>query len=202
MAYEYERYDDRRDPKWALPGDVRDNWNNPTIATFFADVMTPGLSQEEIDMGRSIFEGAFESMLAGMQMPPELEVAGEWAEYWAPGCVEEPDAPELRLHVRLPKGGESIEIYERTLPDIVVMDVTMPEMGGIEASREILARHPDARILVMTQHEERKFIEAILDVNISGCIGKRAAGTEFVAAIKAIERGEFYLHPAIARLVA
>lgn len=106
MSYEYERYDDRRDPKWALPGDVRDNWNNPTIATFFADVMTPGLSQEEVDMGRSIFEGAFESMLAGMQMPPELEAAGEWAEYWASGCVEEPDAPEVRLHVRLPKGCE------------------------------------------------------------------------------------------------
>jgi len=99
-------------------------------------------------------------------------------------------------------GREAIELYERTRPDIVVMDVTMPEMGGIEASRIILERHPDARILVMTQHEEKKFIEAILDVDIAGCIGKRAAGTEFVAAIKAVERGEFYLHPAIARLVA
>ncbi len=106
MAYDYMRVEDRRDPKWGLPGDVRDNWNNPTIATFFADVMTPGLSQEEVDMGRAMFEGAFESMTAGMVMPPELEAAGEWAEYWAPGCVEEPDAPELRLHVRLPKGGD------------------------------------------------------------------------------------------------
>ena len=69
--------DDRRDPKWGLPGDVRANWNNPTIATFFADIMTPGLSQEEINVGRAMFEGAFESMLAGMTMPPELEAAGE-----------------------------------------------------------------------------------------------------------------------------
>lgn len=99
-------------------------------------------------------------------------------------------------------GLEALELFERLLPDIVVMDVTMPEMGGIEASREILARHPDAKILVMTQHEERKFIEAILEVDIAGVIGKRAAGTEFVAAVKAVERGEFYLHPAIARLVA
>lgn len=102
MAYEYIQVDDRRDPKWGLPGEVRDNWNNPTIATFFADVMTPGLSQEEIDMGRAMFEGAFESMLAGMEMPPELAAAGEWKEFWAPGCVEEPDAPEVRLHVRIP----------------------------------------------------------------------------------------------------
>lgn len=104
MAYNYVQVDDRRDPKWGLPGDVRDNWNNPTIATFFADIMTPGLSQDEIDMGRAMFEGAFESMMAGMVMPPELENSGTWAEYWAPGCVEEPDAPEVRLHVRIPKG--------------------------------------------------------------------------------------------------
>ena len=98
-------------------------------------------------------------------------------------------------------GREAIELYERLRPDIVVMDVTMPEMGGIEASRIILERHPDAKILVMTQHEEKKFIEAILEVDISGCIGKRAAGTEFVSALKAVDRGEFYLHPALARLV-
>ena len=102
-GYNYVAKDDRRDPKWGLPGEVRENWNNPTIATFFADIMTPGLSQDEIDMGRAMFEGAFESMLAGNVMPPELEAAGEWAEYWAPGCVEEPDAPEVRLHVRIPK---------------------------------------------------------------------------------------------------
>ena len=99
-------------------------------------------------------------------------------------------------------GLEAIELYEQTHPDIVVMDVTMPEMGGIEASRKILSRHPDAHILVMTQHEEQKFIEAILTVDIAGIIGKRAAGDEFVSAIQAVERGEFYLHPALARMVA
>ncbi|WP_172135390.1 alpha/beta hydrolase [Adlercreutzia sp. ZJ473] len=106
MAYDYMRVDDRRDPRWGLPGDVRDNWNNPSLPSLFADVMTPGLTEEEVEMGRAMFEGAFESMTAGMEMPPELEAAGEWAEYWAPGCVEEPDAPELRLLVRLPKGGD------------------------------------------------------------------------------------------------
>jgi acetyl esterase/lipase len=101
--YSYIQADDRRDPKWGLPGEVQENWNNPTIATFFGDIMTPGLDQDDIDMGRAMFEGAFESMLAGNVMDPKLEEAGEWREYWAPGCVEEPDAPELRLHVRVPK---------------------------------------------------------------------------------------------------
>lgn len=104
MSYDYMLVDDRRDPKWGRPGDVAENWNNPTIATFFADIMTPGLTQDEIDMGRAMFEGAFDSMLSGMVMPPELEAAGEWQEHWAPGCVEEPDAPDCRLHVRVPKG--------------------------------------------------------------------------------------------------
>jgi acetyl esterase/lipase len=102
MSYDVLQPDDRRDPKWGLPGDVRDNWNNPTIATFFADIMTPGLSQDEIDMGRAMFEGAFESMLSGLTLAPELEAAGHWEELWAPGCVDEPDAPLVRLHVRVP----------------------------------------------------------------------------------------------------
>lgn len=99
-------------------------------------------------------------------------------------------------------GREAIELFERELPDIAVMDVTMPEMGGIEASKIILKAHPDAKILIMTQHEEQQFLEAILDADVSGCIGKRAAGEEFVAALRAVERGEFYLHPAMARMVA
>ncbi|MEC4185244.1 response regulator transcription factor [Adlercreutzia sp. R21] len=99
-------------------------------------------------------------------------------------------------------GLEAVALYDRLLPDVVVMDVTMPKMGGIEASRAILERHPDARILIMTQHEEQKFIEAILAVDISGCIGKKAAGDEFCSALRAVNKGEFYLHPAMARLVA
>ncbi len=98
-------------------------------------------------------------------------------------------------------GREALEAYERLAPDILVMDVTMPEMGGIEASRKLLEVHPDARILFMTQHEERQFIEAMLQVDVAGCIGKRAAGTEFVNALRTVMAGEFYIHPAMARTI-
>ena len=97
------RLDDRRDPKWAYPGGTKENWNAPTIANFFPDIMGPGLTPEEIQRGRAIFEGAFEAMLSGAVMPEEITKAGEWREYFAPGCVEEPDAPPVRLHVRVPK---------------------------------------------------------------------------------------------------
>ena len=101
--YNYMRVDDRRDPKWAYPGGTKENWNAPTIATFFADVMKAGLTQEEVDEGRAIFNGAFEAMLSGATLTPEIENAGEWKEYYAKGCVEELDAPPVRLVVRTPK---------------------------------------------------------------------------------------------------
>jgi acetyl esterase/lipase len=107
MTDQYLRLDDRRDPKWAYPGGTKENWNAPTIANFFPDIMGPGLTQDEINQGRAIFEGAFEAMLAGAVMPTELEEAGEWREYFAPGCVEEPDAPPVRLHVRVPRKPKS-----------------------------------------------------------------------------------------------
>lgn len=98
-------------------------------------------------------------------------------------------------------GKEAVALFESLQPDVLVMDVTMPEMGGIEAAKLVLDKFPEAKILLMTQHEEQQFVEAMMEVDVAGCIGKRAAGTEFVAALKAVQRGEFYLHPAMARLV-
>lgn len=98
-------------------------------------------------------------------------------------------------------GREAVALYDATIPDVAVLDVTMPEMGGLEAAGVIIEHHPEAKILMMTQHEEASFIEAVLATEVSGCIGKRAAGTEFVSAVRAVYRGEFYLHPAMARLV-
>lgn len=107
MANNYMRVDDRRDPKWGYPNGARENWNNPTIATFFADVMSPGLTQEQIDQGRAVFEGAFEAMLSGAVMPKELEEAGMWKEAYANGCPEEPNAPPVRMRIRVPKNSTS-----------------------------------------------------------------------------------------------
>ncbi len=103
MSKNYLRLDDRRDPKWAFPGGVRENWNAPTIATFFPDVMGPGLSQEEIDKGRIIFDGAFEAMLSGATLPEDVENDGEWLEMYAKATEEEPDAPDTRMVIRKPK---------------------------------------------------------------------------------------------------
>lgn len=110
--------------------------------------------------------------------------------------------PDIEVVGEASNGKDAVALFERVQPDVLVMDVTMPEMGGIEAAKLILAKYPEAKILLMTQHEEQQFLEAMMEVDVAGCIGKRAAGTEFVAALKAVQRGEFYLHPAMARLVA
>jgi two-component system response regulator NreC len=110
--------------------------------------------------------------------------------------------PDIEVVGEAKDGVEAIELYDRLKPDVVAMDVTMRTMGGIEATQKITAKHPEAKILIMTQHEEQQFIDALMKTNVSGFISKRAAGTEFVAAIKAVAAGDFYIHPAMARLVA
>jgi two-component system nitrate/nitrite response regulator NarL len=75
-------------------------------------------------------------------------------------------------------------------------------MNGIEATRIICERNPDALVLVLTQYEEQQHIAPLLQANASGFITKRAAGADLVTAIRAVAAGEVYIHPAMGRLVA
>jgi len=99
-------------------------------------------------------------------------------------------------------GREAIELYDEKDPDVVVMDISMPVMDGIEASSIICRRHPNAKVLIMTQYEEQQFIEPALEAGVSGFITKRSAGGEFVQALRTVSDGGFYIHPQMARLVA
>jgi DNA-binding NarL/FixJ family response regulator len=110
--------------------------------------------------------------------------------------------PDIEVVGEAQDGREAIELYRREKPDVVVMDITMRVMGGLEATERITQEDPSAKILIMTQHEEQQFVDALMQTNVSGFIGKRAIGSEFVAAIKAVYGGEFYIHPAMARMVA
>ena len=98
-------------------------------------------------------------------------------------------------------GEEAVSMYERLRPDVLAMDISMPGMNGIDAAERICASHPGARVLIMTQHEEQRFIEPAIEAGVSGFITKRSAGTEFVAALRAVADGEFYIHPKMARLM-
>lgn len=98
-------------------------------------------------------------------------------------------------------GREAVEKVRALSPDVVLMDIAMPELGGLEATAEIRRTSPNTRVLILTQHENKEYIYPILKAGASGYILKRALGAELVAAIRAVHSGDAYLHPSIAKAV-
>lgn len=94
-------------------------------------------------------------------------------------------------------GIEAIEKTGRLHPDVVVMDINMPRLGGYEATIEIKKMNPDTKILVLTQYEDREYISRFLKAGVSGYLLKKAVGSDLIAALRAVNRGELYLHSSI-----
>ena len=83
-------------------------------------------------------------------------------------------------------------------PDVILMDISMPRMNGLEATQEIRTRFPGARILVLTQHEDKEYVLPMLRAGAAGYIFKRARSTELVAAIRSVFSKGVYLSPEVA----
>ncbi len=98
-------------------------------------------------------------------------------------------------------GKEAIEMAQSLQPDVVLMDIAMPNMNGLEATIEIRKVVPSARILVLTQYESKEYVLPLLRAGASGYIGKRARAEELVNAIRAVHLEGAYLPPNIARAV-
>ena len=95
-------------------------------------------------------------------------------------------------------GVEALEKTARFRPDIIIMDINMPKLGGLEATIEIKKLYPDIKVLVLTQYEDREYISRFLKAGVSGYLLKKAVGSDLIAALKAIMRGELYLYSSIA----
>jgi DNA-binding NarL/FixJ family response regulator len=98
-------------------------------------------------------------------------------------------------------GAEGIEKVKALSPDVVLMDIAMPGMNGLEATRLIREKYPQTNVLVLTQHEDRQYVLPLLQAGASGFMTKRALGTELIHALRTVARGETYLHPAAAATV-
>lgn len=95
-------------------------------------------------------------------------------------------------------GIDAIEKAKKLKPDVVLMDIAMPKLGGLEASIELKKIMPDIKILVLTQYEDKEYVSRLLKAGVSGYLLKKAVGSELISAIKAVNRGEVYLFPSIA----
>jgi len=96
-------------------------------------------------------------------------------------------------------GEEAIQTATAIEPDLILMDIAMPGLGGLEATLEIRRRVPRAKIIVLTQYGEPEYVRRFLKAGVSGYVLKKAAGADLVSAIRAVMRGGLVLDPEIAR---
>jgi len=95
-------------------------------------------------------------------------------------------------------GLEAIEKTNKYQPDVIIMDINMPKLGGLETTVEIKKMYPHIKVLVLTQYEDREYISRFLKAGVSGYLLKKAVGSDLITALKTIGRGELYLYSSIA----
>ena len=98
-------------------------------------------------------------------------------------------------------GMDAIQKAQKLRPDIVLMDIAMPGLGGLEATVEIKKASPEIKILVLSQYDDKEYVSRLIKAGVSGYILKHAVGTDLLSSIRAVARGEFYLYSAIASSV-
>jgi two-component system response regulator NreC len=94
-------------------------------------------------------------------------------------------------------GREAVSMSEQLHPDVVVMDVAMPELNGIEATRRIMEQAPHTRILALSMHKDSVYVREILRAGARGYLLKDSIDVDLLAAVRAVGRGEGYLSPAV-----
>ena len=98
-------------------------------------------------------------------------------------------------------GEEAIDAVRCLQPDVVLMDVAMPGIGGIKATRRIKQARPEAAVLALTMHEDEQYFFEMLGAGASGYIPKRAAPDDLVSAIRVVSQGNVFLYPTVARML-
>jgi DNA-binding NarL/FixJ family response regulator len=98
-------------------------------------------------------------------------------------------------------GREAVDKARQLEPDVILMDVAMPLMDGLEATRRIRKENPKAKILILTQYDNKEYVLSSIKSGASGCVPKRAVASELVSAIRAVHRGDSFLYPSVTKFL-
>jgi NarL family two-component system response regulator LiaR len=109
--------------------------------------------------------------------------------------------PDLEVVGEAGDGAAALTRVNELKPDIVVMDVAMPGMNGLSATRQILETHPQTKVLILTQYSNKEYVLPLLRAGAGGYVLKQAVDTDLVTAIRAVARGESFLYPPVAKMV-
>ena len=107
--------------------------------------------------------------------------------------------PEFRIVGQARNGREAVEMALELTPDVILMDIAMPRLNGIEATRQVKKQLPAAKVVILSMHSHAHYISELFEAGISGYLVKDSTGTDIVDAIHAAVRGETYLSPSISK---
>jgi len=106
--------------------------------------------------------------------------------------------PDILVVGEAADGQEALEQVPRLKPDVVIMDIVMPRMNGLEATRLITERHPESRVLILSMYDDHEYVVQIIQAGASGYVLKRVVTEDLVRAIREVYAGESFLYPPIA----
>lgn len=107
-------------------------------------------------------------------------------------------AAEIELVGEATTGSTALEVIQERMPDVAVLDISMPDVSGLELAQRAAIVRPGVKLLVLTLHEDRAYVQPLLQAGVRGYLLKRSAAEDLVRAIRAVARGGLYLDPAIA----
>lgn len=109
--------------------------------------------------------------------------------------------PDIELVGEAGEGMEAVVKTQELVPDVVLMDIAMPGLNGLEATRQIKQETPRVKVLILTVHESDQYLRATLEAGASGYVVKTGSSDKLLSAIRAVHRGDAYLSPSIARML-
>ena len=105
--------------------------------------------------------------------------------------------PDMTVVGEASNGRDAVRLAQELAPDVLMMDISMPELNGLKAAAKLKRVAPDIKILTLTRHTDQAYLQELLEAGVSGYVLKQSAATDLVRAVRAVARGDNYLDPAM-----